>query len=36
MGVNAAEDNGRMEKFMAMEERDRNEAEKVGNLSYIP
>lgn len=31
LGVNAEEDNGRMEeKFMAMEERDRNEAEKWG------
>lgn len=36
LGVNEEEEKGRMvEKFMAMEERDRKLAEKVGNMSLI-
>ena len=35
MGPTGVEDQGRMvEKFMTMEERDREEAEKVGNRSH--
>lgn len=36
LGVTAAEDQGRMvDRFMEMEERDRMEADKVGNKSCI-